>query len=301
MEKQVGDEQRTRRTAIPQGDSCRPLAEERGPLRDVRGSVNPHGAAFFLWISARLNFSRGRTAKSDRPLCKCQWIRTVWAQTAWCHLPATHSRLHPSFLCIVSVWVLFVLFLPPFLHLLSSHPPSPHAVLLSFTFALLLPAGKLHILQFIFQCPFFFVDFDPYFFLHLCWTKVQCSLWLNNYHKNVALILHSLKQHLKFFCIIIYFFLLFPSHFYCQRRSTVTTLTLVLNEKEKAAQKLPNQWRKIFLKHKKRCGGFKIYWAKGGVIKGLLLLSVAKLGSCCLKAFSSALLSHFSPEKLREH
>lgn len=214
-------------------------------------------------------------------------------------LPLTLVFIHLFSASSLSESCLFYFCLPFLIYCpLTLHPPMLYCCLLPLPCYCL--QGNCTSCNYL-SMSFFFVDFDPYFFLHLCWTKVQCSLWLNNYHKNVALILHSLKQDLKFFCIIIYFFLLFPSHFYCQRRSTVTTLTLVLNEKEKAAQKLPNQWRKIFLKHKKRCGGFKIYWAKGGVIKGLLLLSVAKLGSCCLKAFSSALLSHFSPEKLREH
>lgn len=43
----------------------------------MRRRVNPHRAAFPLWICVRLNFSRGGMAASDRPLCKCQRVRAA--------------------------------------------------------------------------------------------------------------------------------------------------------------------------------------------------------------------------------
>lgn len=91
-----------------QTDSCNTHRQRGGLQRDVRDCVNPHGVAFPLWIFVRLNFSMGRMAKSDRPLCKCHWIRTVWVSAALCHrLPLTPFSSIAILLFFVSVWVLF--------------------------------------------------------------------------------------------------------------------------------------------------------------------------------------------------
>lgn len=127
------------RCANRQTDSSSTQRRRGGLQRDVRECVNPHGVAFPLWISVRLNFSRvgwqgvighsvnvsGSEQPEPRQPCAVA-----------CH---SHSSLS-ILLFFVSVWELFIFsspspssVIPPTLSLSLS--------LLSFTFALPLPAG----------------------------------------------------------------------------------------------------------------------------------------------------------------
>lgn len=125
------------RCANRQTDSSSTQRRRGGLQRDVRECVNPHGVAFPLWISVRLNFSRvgwqgaighsvnvsGSEQPEPRQPCAVA-----------CH---SHSSLS-ILLFFVSVWELFIFSSPS---PSSVIPPTLSLSLLSFTFALPLPAG----------------------------------------------------------------------------------------------------------------------------------------------------------------
>lgn len=145
MQTQVGDRHETRLTH--ERAEWQLQRWSGGLRRDVRECVNPHSLAFPLWIGVRLNFSRGgrqgaighsvNVSGSEQPE-----LRQPCAVACHSHTPL----LYPSFSFLFFFFLLFLpgccLFSPLLRHPLSSHPPSPTLLLLSFTFALPLPAGK---------------------------------------------------------------------------------------------------------------------------------------------------------------